>query len=134
MYRPIEKRYQDDHCWGNRGDFFRLGARVGSDQPGMGPFKWLFVGLPTGIAFLAAPRWGGIYNVPRKLRDDPATTPPQAAPKQDSSTSGSGLLLLEEKAFGPELRRSQTRRSLLREKLLADLAPRSVHAHRSGID
>ena len=135
VYRPIEKRYQGWITAGATAAIF-FGSAPGWDLTSR---SWalssgLFVGLPTGIAFLAAPRWGGIYNVPRKLRDAAAPEPPPAATKQSSSTSGSGLLLLEDKAFGPELRSSQPRPPLLREKLLAELWSRPVHAHRSGID
>ena len=92
----------------------------------------LFVGVPTGIAFLLAPKMKTIYNMPRKLRDDPP--PPPTAAKQSSISSGSGLLLLEDKTSGPELGRSQNRRPLFREKLLLDLSSRPVRAPRSGID
>ena len=97
-------------------------------------FGGLLVGLPTAIAFLVSPKMKTIYNVPRKLRDDPAPKPPPTATKESSATSGTGLLLLEDELLGPDLRRSEPRRPLLREKLLTDLAPRPVHAHRSGID
>ena len=140
VYRPIEKRYQGWITAGATAAIFGGAAAKSKDASEPLPagasalLAGLFIGAPTVIAFLVAPRWGGIYNVPRKLRDDPATTPPPTETKQSSSTSGSGLLLLEDKAFGPELRSSQTRRPLLREKLLADLWSRPVHAHRSGID
>ena len=113
-----------------------LGLAPGWDlnARGWALFGGLFVGVPTAIAFLVAPKMKNIYNVPRKLREDPAPLPPQTATRQSSSTSGSRLLLLEGKAFGPELRWSQTRQPLLREKLLLELSSRPVHAHRSGTE
>ena len=137
VYRPLSKRYPG---WITLGVATSISIptvqRWGSDVVPSGKFLFssLFIGGPTVIAFLATPRWGGVYNVPRKLRDEPAPEPPPTATKQSSTTSGSGLLLLEDKSFGPELRRSQARRPLLREKLLLDLSPRPVHARRSGID
>lgn len=135
VYRPIKKRYQG---WITLGVFAALSIPVvpRSDIVPSGRLflNSLFIGLPTGIAFLAAPRWGGIYNVPRKLRDDPADTTPPTATKQSSATTGSRLLLIEGKAFGPELRWSQTWQPLLREKLLLELSSRPVHAHQSGTE
>ena len=135
VYRPIEKRYPG---------WITLGVATAVSVPTVSEFdvvpsgklvlNGLFIGGPTVIAFLASPKWSGIYNVPRKLRDDPAPEPPPTATKQSSSTSGSGLLLLEDKAFGLELHRSQNRRLLFREKLLLDLSSRPVRAPRSGID
>ena len=135
VYRPLSKRYLGWITAGASTGIF-LGLAPGWDLNGRGwaLFSGLFVGVPTGIAFLVSPRWGGVYNVPRKLRDDPAPAPSPTTTKQRSTTSGSGLLLLEDKAFGRELRRLQTRRPLLREKLLLDLSRRPVHAPRSVID
>ena len=134
-YRPVEKRYHGWIAAGASTAYF-LASAPGWDLNSRG---WtlmggLFVGLPTGIAFLAAPRWGGIYNLPRKLRDDPAPQPSPKATRQGSATSGNRLLLLEDQAFGPESRRSPTRRPLLRERLLRDLWSRSLHARSSGTD
>ncbi len=135
VYRPIEKRYQAWITAAATSAYF-FGSAPGWDlnSRGWALFGGLYVGLPTGIAFLAAPRWGGIYNVPRKLRDDPADTTPPTATKRSSATSGSGLLLLEDPAFGPELGQSKTRQPLLREKLLLELSSRPVHAHQSGTE
>ncbi len=130
VFRPLSKRY---HVW------ITLGASAGWSIPtvaiegdlvpwGKLLYNGVFIGVPTVIALLAAPRWGGVYNMPRKLRDDAAPKPPPAATKQRSTTSGSGLLLLEDKALGPESRWSKSRRPLLPEKLLLDLSSRSVHA------
>ena len=137
VFRPLSKRY---HVW------ITLGVSAGWSIPtvetkGYDLVPWgkllyngVFIGVPTVIAWLAAPKWGGVYNVPRKLRDDPAPEPSPTATRQRSTNSGSGLLLLEDEAFGPELRQSQTRRPLLREKLLLELSSWPVHAHRSGTD
>ena len=137
VFRPLSKRYPGWITLAvSTGVSIPTVASYGSDLEPWG--KWLlnglYIGVPTLIAFLVSPRWGGVYNVPRKLRDDPAPKPLRPPNKGSSSTSGSGLLLLEDKAFGPELLRSQTRRPLLREKLLLDLSSRPVHAPRSGID
>ena len=129
VFRPLSKRY---HVWitlgVSAGWSIPTVASYGSDVVPSGKLflNGVFIGVPTVIALLAAPRWGGVYNVPRKLRDDPAPEPPPTATKQGSTPSGSGLLLLEDKALGPELRRSKSRRPLLREKLLRDLSSRSV--------
>lgn len=137
VYRPIEKRYPG---WITLGVATAVSvptvAKSGSDVEPWGKLllNGLFIGGPTVIAFLASPKWGGVYNVPRKLRDDPAPTPSATETKRSSATSGSRLLLLEDQPFGPELRRSQTRQPLLREKLLLELSSRPVHAHNSGID
>ena len=133
VFRPLSKRYPGWITLGvSAGVSIPTVASYGSDVEPWG--KWLlnglYIGVPTLIAFLVSPRWGGVYNVPRKLRDDPAPEPSPTGTKQSSTPSGSGLLLLEDKAFGPELRRSQSRRPLLREKLLLDLSSRSVHAPR----
>ena len=113
-----------------------LGLAPGWDLNGRGwaLFGGLFVGLPTAIAFLVSPKMKTIYNLPRKLRDDPAPTTPPTATRQGSATSGSRLLLLEDTAFEPELLRTPTRRPLLRERLLRDLWSLSAHAHRAGTD
>ncbi len=137
VFRPLSKRY---HVWitlgVSAGWSIPTVASYGSDVVPSGKlfYNGIFIGVPTVIALLAAPRWGGVYNVPRKLRDDIAPQPPPTATKKSSTTSGSGLLLLEDKAFGPELRRSKSRRPLFREKLLLDLSGRQIHAPRSGID
>ena len=129
VFRPLSKRY---HVW------ITLGVSAGWSIPRVAKqgdlvpwgklfYNGIFIGVPTVIALLAAPRWGGVYNVPRKLRDDPAPTPSATETKRSSATSGSGLLLIEDPALGPELRRSQTRRPRLREKLLLDLSSWPVH-------
>ena len=135
VYRPIRKRYQG---WITLGVFAALSVPVvpRSDIVPSGRLflNSLFIGLPTGIAFLAAPRWGGIYIVPRKLRDDPPSTDPPTATPKSSTTSGSRLLLLEDRSFGAERLRSQSRSLLLREKLLLDLSSRPMRPRRTGSD
>lgn len=136
VFRPLSKRYP---VW------ITLGVSAGWSIPTFATegdlvtsgklfYTGIFIGVPTLIAFLVSSKWGGVYNVPRKLRDAAAPEPPPAVTKQSLATPGSGLLLLEDKAFGPELRRSQARRRLLREKLLLDLWSRPMHSHRAGID
>lgn len=140
VYRPVEKRYQGWITAGASAAIVAGAAAKSKDasEPlpaGIGALLvGAAIGVPTVIAFLVAPKWSGIYNVPLKLRDDPVPTPAPTATKQSSSTSGSGLLLREDEPLRRDLRRSEPRRPLLRDKLLADLAPRPVHAHRSGID
>ena len=112
------------------GIFLGLAPKWDLNARGWALFGGLFVGLPTAIAFWVAPKMKNIYSVPRKHREDPAPPRPPAATKQSSSLSGSGLLLLEDKAFGPELRRSQSGQPLYREKLLLDLWRWPVHAPR----
>lgn len=137
VYRPLSKRYPG---WVTLGVSASISvptvAKTGSDVVPSG--KWflnsLFIGGPTVIAFLATPKWGGVYNVPRKLRDDPAPTPPPTATKPSSTTSESGLLLIEDKASGPELLWLHARRAVMRHDLPLDLSSVPVHAHRSGID
>lgn len=135
VYRPVANRYQGWITAGVAGGIIAGAAASdkGHSEPLPGGAMALLVGgaigAPTVIAFLAAPKWGGVYNVPLKLRDDPEPEPPQAVTKQSSTTSGNGLLLLEDEAFEAELGRSQTRRPLLREKLLLDLSiPRSINS------
>ncbi len=105
-----------------------LGLAPGWDlnARGWALFGGLFVGVPTAIAFLVAPKMRNIYNVPRKLREDPAPPPPQTAARQSSSTSGSRLLLLAEKASGAERLRLQARQAVMRQDLPLDLSSLSV--------
>ena len=109
-----------------------LGLAPGWDLNGRGwaLFGGLFVGVPTGLAFLLAPKTKTIYYVPRKLRDDPAPEPSPPPDKQSSSTTASsakdaptdfieagseGYFLPEE--AGPELLRWHARQALLRKRL-----------------
>ena len=105
-------------------------------------FGGLFVGVPTVIAFLVAPKTGGIYNVPPDRRAPSST---KTKPSQDRSTAtvpevkdsegsptGSGLennFLLED--AGPDSLRQQARQALVRKGLpldLPDLPVRSLSA------
>ncbi|MYC81382.1 MAG: hypothetical protein F4X19_04710 [Acidobacteria bacterium] len=135
VYRPVANRYQGWITAGAAGGIVAGAAASdkGHSEPlpagAMALLVGAAIGAPTAIAFLAAPKWGGVYNVPLKLRDDPEPKPPPPVTKQSSTTLRSGLLLLEDKVFGPELRWSQTRRPLLREKLLLDLSiPPSINS------
>ncbi len=94
-------------------------------------FGGLFVGVPTAIAFLVAPKMRNIYNVPRKLREDPAPPPPQTAAGQSSNTSGSRLLLLEKMASGPERLRLLARRAVMRQDLSLSLGRDSAREGRA---
>ena len=113
-----------------------LGLAPGWDlnSRGWALFGGLFVGLPTAIAFLVSPKKKNVYNVPRSFRDNPTPEPPPTATKQSSSISGSDVLLLEDKALGPESLRLQGRRAVMRRDLPLDLSIRPVHAPRSGLE
>ena len=73
--RPLKKRYQG---WIAAGTGTALGAsmilRPGNDLNPLGNLLVAVVVIvaPTAIAFLAAPRMGGIYFVPRDRRDEAA--------------------------------------------------------------
>ena len=150
VYRPLSKRYPGWITLGVSASWsIPTVAKAGSDIEPWG--KWflngVFISVPTVIAFLVAPRWGGVYNVPRKLRDDPAPEPSPPPDKQSSSTTassakdaptdfieaGSEGYFLSGKS-GPELLRLQSRRAVMRQDLPLDLSSLPVHAHRSGID
>ena len=130
VYRPLSKRYPG---------WITLGVSAGISIPtvakdsydlvpsGKVALNGLFIGVPTVLAFLVAPKWGGVYNVPHKLRDDAAPEPPPATTKQSSITSDSRLLLLEDKASGPELLRSQGRQAVMRQNLPLDLSTRPIY-------
>lgn len=149
VYRPLSKRYPGWITLGvSTGISIPTVAKSGSDVEPWGKLllNGLFIGAPTAIAFLVAPRWGGVYNVPRKLRDDPAPTSSPSRDKENSSTTtsgakgasidptstGSGDLFLNGTS-DPKLHQLQARPPLLREKLLLDLSVRPVHAHRSVV-
>ncbi len=137
IYRPLSKRYPGWITAGASTGIF-LGLAPGWDLNGRGwaLFSGLFVGVPTGIAFLVSPRWGGVYNVPRKLRDDPTPETRPTATKQSSTPTASGEALaasLIEESSEERLRR-QSRRVVMRHDLPLDLSNLPVHVHRSGID
>ena len=150
VYRPLSKRYPG---WITLGVATSISIptvqRWGSDVVPSGKFLFssLFIGGPTVIAFLATPRWGGVYNVPRKLRDEPAPAASPPLDKENSRTpvsgakgaslaptgSGSGDHFLNGTS-DPEWLRLQARRAVMRQDLPFDLSSRPVHAPRSGID
>ena len=100
--------------------------RADLNARGWALFGGLFVGVPTAIAFMVAPKMRNIYNVPPKLREDPVPPPPLTAQGKSSITSGSRLLLLAEKASGPELLRLQARQAVMRQDLPLDSSSLSV--------
>ena len=113
-------------------------AKSGSDVEPWGKLllNGLFIGGPTVIAFLASPKWSGIYNVPRKLRDDPAPAPPPTATKQSSTPTALGETLvasLIEESSAERLRR-QSRRAVMRQDLPLDLLSVPVHPRHTGFD
>ena len=79
VYRSVEKRYQG---WLTAGILTAIVA--GSAARDEGPTGrvapagiMLVVGVPTLVAFLVAPKMGGVYNVPPDRRNDPTQTPSQ---------------------------------------------------------
>ena len=105
----------------SRGIFLGLAPGWDLNARGWALFGGLFVGVPTAIGFLVAPKMKNIYNVPHKLREDSEPPPPPTAPGQSSNISGSCLLLLAEKASGPELFRLQARGAVMRQDLSLSL-------------
>ena len=69
--RPFKKRYQG---WATAGAGTALGVPImtGVDSNAKGKLlvAAVVIAAPTVLAFLAAPRMGGIYSVPRRLRDE----------------------------------------------------------------
>ena len=73
--RPLKKRYQGWIAAGASGAFaVRMILHPGNDFTPLGNLivAAVVIALPTAIAFLAAPRKGGIYFVPRDRRDQAA--------------------------------------------------------------
>ena len=150
VYRPVSKRYPGWITLGvAAGVSIPIVAKSGSDVESWG--KWLlngaFIGGPTLIAFLVTPKWGGVYNVPRKLRDDPAPTgspsrdkdnsgaPASGAkdPSSDPAGSTSGALFLNRKP-DPESARLQARRAVMRQDLPLDLPSLPAPGAQTGSD
>lgn len=117
VFRPPSKRYQGWIAAAVStaivaGMAARGEASSGDDLPvwAGGLLVGLFVGGPTGITFAAAPKWGGIYNVPIKHRD--ATVQP---PSPETA------VLPFREPSGPDQLRLQARRALMRQDLPLDL-------------
>ena len=148
VYRPLVERYQG---WTTAGILAAIvaGAVAKAEtpseplHPGVAAAGIsLFVGVPTIIAFLVAPKMGGIYNVPPDLRDPSSTgtKPPQdrssaTVPEvKDSEASPAGSEV-EDKS-SPDRLRQQARQALLRKGLplhLPDLTVRGLSAERTGM-
>ena len=76
--RPFEKRYQGWVAAGAGGAFVvRMILHPGNDFTPLGNLivAAVVIALPTAIAFLAAPRKGGIYNVPRSKKPAAQSAP-----------------------------------------------------------
>ena len=125
--------------------FLRLAPGWDLNSRGWALFGGLFVGVPTGIAFLLAPKMKGVYNVPRRLRDDVVPTPKPDTEDLDTTASGVTEASTEHTGAGagdrflngksdPELPRWQARRAVMRQDLPLNLSSRPVHAHSSGND
>ena len=148
VYRPLVERYQG---WTTAGILTAIvaGAAAKAEKPSEPLHPGvaaagisLFVGVPTIIAFLVAPKMGGIYNVPPDLRDPSSTgtKPPQdrssaTVPEvKDSEASPAGSEV-EDKS-SPDRLRQQARQALLRKGLplhLPDLTVRGLSAQRTGM-
>ena len=78
VHRPLGKRYQG---WitavAGSARWFRF-MSVGSDiKASAAAYRaGIFIAIPTALAFLVAPKMGGIYNVPPKHRTQPPTDQP----------------------------------------------------------
>ena len=113
VYHPLTERYQG---WiaAAVATAIIIGAAAtaepssGDDLPGWagGLLVGGAVGAPTGITFAAAPKWGGVYNVPIKQRNATVQTP---------SPETAVLPLLE--TSGPDQLRLQARRALMRKDI-----------------
>ena len=144
VYRPLKKRYQG---WVGVAISTAVWAPRIATADDVGGFwgKFLlnsvFIGVPTVIAFLVAPKKGGIYNVPPDRRDPSSTgtnpskqrsgkTVPEVTGTAGGST-GSGV----EDISSPDRLRQQARQALLRKGLplrLPDLTVRGLAAERTG--
>lgn len=126
-----------------------LGLAPGWDLNGRGwaLFAGLFVGLPTAIAFLVSPKMKTVYNVPRKLRDDPAPTGSPSPDKENSGAPGSGAKDPSNAPAGstsgdlsldgnpdPELPRLQARRAVMRHDLPLVLPSLPARGAQTGSD
>ena len=148
VYRPLAKRYQG---WITAGVITAViagtvaGGGHNFDPLPVGPgaaIVGLVAGAPTIIAFLVAPKMGGIYNVPPDRRDPSSTgtKPPQdrssaTVPEvKDSEASPAGSEV-EDKS-SPDRLRQLARQALLRKGLplhLPDLTVRGLSAQRTGM-
>ena len=153
VYRPLKKRYQG---WVTAGV---VTAILTGGLPSAGTSSeplptaagvllvGLVVGVPTVIAFLVAPKMGGIYNVPPDRRDpsNTKTTPLQnrsgaTIPEvTESGGSPTGSELADRflnKESGPDRLRQQARQALIRKGFplhLPDLPVRGLSAERTGM-
>ena len=123
------------------------GLAPGWDLNGRGwaLFGGLFVGVPTVVAFLVAPKMGSIYYVPPDRRDpaNTKTTPPKqrsnntvpAVAKPSKGPVGSrkeGNFLVQEHDL--DRYRQQARQRLMRKGLPLDLSSLPMHGAQAGID
>lgn len=131
VYRPLTNRYQGWITAGVAGGIFgALKARDESSEPfpaaATVALVALFVGAPTVIAFLAAPKMGGIYNVPPDRRDPSSTqtrtpqarsgkTVPEVKESEGNAAGSRGEDGFLEEKSGPELLRLRARRALMRK-------------------
>ena len=128
VYRPIEKRYQGWITAAASTAFLAGAAVKGQDNSeplhaGVAAlFVGLFIGAPTAIAFLVAPRWGGIYNVPPDRRNDTSQAPPQ-----QSSSVEIPVVTQAERI------RLQARRAVMKQGLPLQLPARSLYSAEEDI-
>ena len=106
VYRSVEKRYQG---WLTAGILTAvvagLAARGEGSSESLHPRVaatgiMLVVGVPTVIAFLVAPKMGGVYNVPPDRRNDPTQTPSQHGWVTPADMRNAGSRLVDEASPG----------------------------------
>ena len=148
VYRPLAERYQG---WTTAGILAGIVAAAAASaekpseplHPGVAAAGIsLFVGVPTIIAFLVAPKMGGIYNVPPDLRDPSSTeTKPskqrsgKTVPAVTEATGDSAGTEVEDQSRLDRLRQ-QARQALLRKGLplhLPELTVRGLPAERTAM-
>ena len=142
VYRPPLERHQG---WIVTGVFAALMAALLADDVEIDAWGVPLLGVPSAIAFLVAPKMGGIYDVSAKHRDDPIQTPAKQSSsttvpwlkESEGSPTDSGAkdnFLLEQSS--PDRLRQQARQALLRKGLplrLPDLTVRGLAAERTGM-
>lgn len=134
VYRPFKKRYQG---WivgavttglmaslfvrsGNTRDASEVTLQAAITTP-------VFVVAPTLITFLAAPKMGGVYNVPPHRRDNTPPTTNRQESESEGEPAGAGKL-------PPDWHLQSARHSLVRQGLPLDLSSLPGHAGAAGID
>ncbi len=149
VYRPFKKRYQG---WITAAVFAAVSVPRVAKYDDIGGawgqlfFNGLFIGAPTAIAFLVAPKWGGIYNAPPDRRDNSNTKTKPSQQRSGATVPGvteagggsTGSELADRfltEPSGPERLRQQARQALVRKGIPLHLPNLPVHglsAERAG--